>query len=62
MHEKYIVGDEMSIADLSAYYEITFLSLVNYKFEKWGKINRWIKTMEETAEINDVNKVFLKMV
>jgi hypothetical protein len=35
LNEKYIVGDEMSIADLSAYYEITFLSLVNYNFSKW---------------------------
>lgn len=62
MHEKYIVGDEMSIADLSAYYEITFLSLVNYDFAKWDKIHRWIKTMEETPEVNNVNGPFLKMV
>lgn len=52
----------MSIADLSAYYEITFLSLVNYNFEKWQKIHRWIKDMEEIPEVNNVNGTFLKMV
>ncbi len=51
----------MSIADLSAYYEITFLSLLNYKFGKWNKIQSWIDRMEETAEIVNVNQVFLKM-
>jgi len=61
LKDKYIVGDEMSIADLSAYYEITFLSLVNYNFEKWDKLHKWIKSMEETAEVNDANQVFLKM-
>lgn len=51
----------MSIADLSAYYEITFLSLVNYNFGKWNKIHSWISRMEETPEIVNANQVFLNM-
>jgi len=46
LKDKYVVGEEMTIADLSAYYEINFLTLINFDFEKYGKIHEWLQRME----------------
>jgi hypothetical protein len=37
----------MSIADISAYFEIHFLNLVNYDFKKLEKLNKWMQEMEK---------------
>lgn len=51
----YIVGQDPSIADLSAFFEIEFLMLLDYDFEKWPNLNRWIKYMRGIKEVNQAN-------
>lgn len=40
-----MVGPKLSIADLSAYFEIQSLILVDFPFEKWPKISQWMQIM-----------------
>lgn len=43
----YIVGNQISIADISAYFEIQFLFIRDYNFAKWDKLNRWMQRISE---------------
>ena len=36
----------MTIADLSAFYQVNFLTLIDFNFEKYPKIYQWLKRME----------------
>jgi len=51
----YIVGEYPSIADLSAFYEIEFLMLLDYDFGKWKGLARWMKYMKGIKEVNVAN-------
>lgn len=52
------MGEYPSIADLSAFYEIEFLMLLDYNFEKWVNISRWMKYMRGIKEVNTANEKF----
>jgi glutathione S-transferase len=45
-NSSYIVGEYPSIGDLSAFYEIEFLILLDYNFEKWVNLSRWMRYMK----------------
>ena len=38
----YIIGNEISIADLAAFYEIQFMILKDYDFSKWKNLTKWM--------------------
>ncbi len=54
----YIVGEFPSLADLSAFYEIEFLMLIDYDFGKWVNLSRWMKFMKGIKEVNTANEKF----
>ena len=54
----YIVGEYPSIADLSAFYEIEFLMLLDYDFDKWPNLSRWMRNMKGIKEVNVANDKF----
>lgn len=47
----YIAGDKLTLADLSAYFEITFLYFAKFNFEKWPKIQAWILRVGQIPEV-----------
>lgn len=49
------MGEYPSIADLSAFYEIEFLMLLDYDFGKWKGLARWMKYMKGIKEVNVAN-------
>ena len=57
----YLVGNEPSIADLSAYFEIQFLMLKDYNFAKWEKLNQWMQRVAQIPEIKAIDERFLKV-
>lgn len=57
----FLVGDKISIADLSAYEEIQSLYLTNTTLEKWPKMYKWMKIMSEIPEVAKVDKIYYKV-
>ena len=55
------MGNTLTIADLSAYYEVQFLMLIGEKYEKWPNMRRWMERMGKIDEVVLANKVFLKI-
>lgn len=62
MTGNYIAGDKLTLADLSAYFEITFLYFAKFNFDKWPKIQAWILRVGQVPEIQQANKIFIKLI
>ena len=49
---RFIAGDEVSIADLSACFELDQTRYINLDLSKWPKTKAWLHMMIEENEIN----------
>lgn len=49
------------MADLSCYFELQSLAVVDYDFSKWNKISKWMWVMGQLKEIQETNSNFLKV-
>lgn len=49
------------MADLSCYFELQSLMVVDYDFSKWNKISKWMWVMSQMKEIQEANSNFLKV-
>jgi glutathione S-transferase len=59
----YINGfDKPTIADISAYCEIKQLLFLNYSFEKYPTLTKWMGRMEQIPEVIEGHKTFHKLV
>lgn len=58
---KYLCGDEMTIADLSAFCELTQLRMINYDFSGYAVLSKWLERMLADPVIQDVHKVLFKI-
>jgi len=57
--EKFISGaDEISIADLSAFCELSEFQFVGYEFDEYPKLHAWCKKMAELEGIKKSNDYF----
>jgi len=60
--DKFIGGmDDMSIADLSAYFELLQLLLIDFDFSPYPRICTWMKKMMNVKEVEEANKEFMAM-
>ena len=57
-----MIGKELTVADLSAYYEILMLELVGWRWKKWAKMDAWMNKMSSIGGVREANKGYLKMV
>jgi len=55
---KYIAGEEISIADLSAACEIVMLIFLQYDFSKYPKTHAWLRAVNDIPEVLDAHKIF----
>ena len=60
--KRFIAGNEISIADISAICEINQLRLVNYDLTKYTKLQNWIERCMEFPELKSTHEVFEKVV
>lgn len=60
--KRYLNGDLISIADLSAASEIYQLVVVKFDFSPYPKIQAWMKRMLEIKEFEDGHSKFLDVV
>ena len=51
-NHKYIAGDEISIADLSACFELDQTRILSLDLSKWPKTKAWLHMMIDENEIN----------
>lgn len=58
---KYIMGDRSSIADLSAFYEIEFLVLLDFNFGNYPLLSEWMERMRAIKEVLQANNRFYKI-
>ena len=56
---KFLAGDEISIADLSAACEIMQLKCTPFDFGKFPKLEEWLNRCMEYPEMKEAHKVFL---
>ena len=52
---KFIVTDEISIADLSAFCELTQTSFINLDLSKWKNVKEWYDRMLAIPEVAEVH-------
>jgi len=58
--DKFIGGaDEMSIADIGAFFELYELVILDFDFSPYPKISKWMKTILNIPEMKDANKEFI---
>lgn len=53
---KYICGDEISIADLTAICEVTQLGFISKDISEYTNVSRWVKEMREIPEVKKVHE------
>ena len=58
---KYIAGNEISIADLSAACELGTILAVDYDLEQHKKVTEWYKRVLSIPEVKDVLKTSLRI-
>lgn len=58
---KFLAGEEVSIADLSAACELEQLSVINYDFSPFPHVSRWLKDMESLPEFNETHHIVQKV-
>lgn len=56
------MGDEPTIADLSAFYEIQFLMFLGEDFAKWERLRNWMDRMSNIEEVRTANSAFIKVI
>ena len=56
LKQGYLVGDQISIADLSLCCELATLKQIDYDYSKWVNLSRWMKMMHEVPEVALVHK------
>ncbi len=60
--KKFLCGDEMSIADLSACSEIIQLHMVGFDFSQYPKITQWLERCFESPIIKDVHSFLFSVI
>eukprot|EP01133_Synstelium_polycarpum_P002445 gene2445-2781_t len=60
-NRKYLVGDHLTIADLTAYCEISQLKLLKYDFSPYKGIQQWMAMMESQKGYAETYKEFLNV-
>lgn len=60
--KKFIMGENPTIADLAAFFEIQFLYLVKEDFGKYPEIVQWMMRMSEIPEVRKANGAFIKLI
>jgi putative sterol carrier protein len=61
-NQKYLCGNQISIADLSAANEISMLALIDFDLSPFPKVHDWMKRMEQLKNWNEVHKILNKVV
>lgn len=56
-----MIGKGMTVADISAYYEIKSLIVVDFDFSPWKNIVRWMHELETIPEVNEANHNFMRL-
>jgi len=59
---KFIFGDEMTIADLAACCEVTQLRMINFDFSSYPVLQKWMERCFENQAMKDVHGVLFKIV
>jgi len=57
----FISGNQVSLADISAYCEVVGLSLVKYDYSKHSNIIKWMGRMQQLPHYKEVHAVFEKV-
>lgn len=60
--QKYLCGDEMTLADLSAFCEVIQLQMINYDFSPYPALKKWIERCLADPVIQEVHTVLFKIV
>ncbi|CAK9298036.1 unnamed protein product [Gordionus sp. m RMFG-2023] len=55
---KYIAGDQMTIADISIFCNVSFLWMSKYNFANYPKIQAWIDVMKKLPYYKETNQDF----
>ncbi len=55
--QKYIIDDNISIADLSLTSELNQFFILSYNFDKYNNLCNYLKSMNEPEEMKEVNDV-----
>ena len=58
---KYIIDDEMSIADLMLYNELIELYLIKFDYSKYPHVENFLNSMNEIPELKETNNVLRKV-
>ena len=53
---KYLCGDEITIADLSCFWELTQLGFIEEDISKYPNMNKWYNTILEIKEVQKVSE------
>ncbi len=58
---KYIIDNEISIADLMLYNELIELYLINFDFSEYPSVEKFLKNMNNVPEFKETNNVLRKV-
>ena len=53
--QKYMAGDEMTLADISMATNLALLELRNYKLDQWALMNAWYQRMKQLPYWGECN-------
>ena len=60
-NKKFIAGDDISIADLTAYCELIGLKMINFDFSAYPNIKKWMENLDKFPELAQANEGFYKI-
>jgi glutathione S-transferase len=46
-----MIGKSLTVADLSAYFEISTLELIDFPLARWESLSKWMKAMQEIKAV-----------